>query len=180
METSSSVSVASITKHAGGRPKGTKNKRTFTERWMAARGISPLTASEVLAALGGELRYFKRALESEDDRVMLQALVFLVSMRDGKPAQQINVRSTSVVLNASDLEKARAIIAEIRRDANGIQDAPQTASPLQGNVQRVLEGDTGGIQRVYNSSQSETMLLEDEGGKGVVSVGDGEGAPESK
>jgi hypothetical protein len=81
---------------------------------MAARGINPLHASEVLARATDEMRTWKRLLADDDPRVVLQAMMFLVSMRDGKPAQQINVTSQNLTVSVDDIAKARAIVAELR------------------------------------------------------------------
>lgn len=100
-------------KRKRGRPPGKVNQ----DRWMAARGINPLIASEVLAQCVDERKAWARVLASEDDRVLLSALTFLVQMRDGKPSQSISVTSTNVNLNARDIETARTIVREIRGDA---------------------------------------------------------------
>lgn len=87
----------------------------YDERWFAARGINPLHAAEILAHVIDEKRVWKRIFESDDPRVVLQAMMFLVSMRDGKPAQQINVTSLGVTISTDEIEKARAIVREIVR-----------------------------------------------------------------
>lgn len=93
-----------------GRPKRDSEQVT---RWMAARGVEPLHAAMVLAQVGDERRLWARVLNSEDDRVVLAALTFLVSMRDGRPAQQINVTSVGVTISADEVSKARAIAREL-------------------------------------------------------------------
>jgi hypothetical protein len=73
-----------------------------------------LMAGEILANVVDERKVWTRLFNSQDDRVVLNALMFLVSMRDGRPAQQINVTSQSISISADSVRKAREIIAEIR------------------------------------------------------------------
>jgi hypothetical protein len=103
-------------------------------RYLAARGVNPLMAGQILSQVVDERRVWQRIFNSEDDRVVLQAIQFLMSMRDGKPAQQINVTSTSLQLNQSDLERARAIVREIRGDIPSLalaqpQPNPESTAP---------------------------------------------------
>lgn len=81
---------------------------------------------------------------------MLQALVYLMSMRDGKPAQQINVTSANINLNAADIAQARAIVAEIRGEFGGqvvetkALVAPKDGPGLDGEQPSImLAGDEG-------------------------------------
>jgi hypothetical protein len=83
-----------------GRPKGTyRVLRPSLDKWSAA---------QVLAS-ADERKLWARVLDSEDDRIVLDALKFLVVMRDGKPVQQINVNSTNVNISIEDIAKARLI-----------------------------------------------------------------------
>jgi hypothetical protein len=129
---------------------------------FSARGINPLTAYEILARVADERRTWKRILTSEDDRVVLQAMMFLTSMRDGKPAQQINVTSTSITLKAEDIARARAIVAEIRGEVSArppalLSDNVAPTSPLQAD-------DASG--HLHSTEQTgEPMLSGSEGGE---------------
>lgn len=98
-------------KRKRGRPKLDVQER---QRFWQARGLNPLHASEILARATDEMSTWKRILAEDDPRVVLQAMMFLVSMRDGKPAQQINVTSQSLNVTVDDIAKARAIVAELR------------------------------------------------------------------
>lgn len=49
--------------------------------------------------------------------MVLRAMMFLVSMRDGRAAQQINITSQSLNISAHDISEARAIVAELRGEA---------------------------------------------------------------
>ena len=97
----------------GGKRAGAGRRPRDAEKWIRARGISPASAAELLER-ADERRIWYRLLNSQDDRVVLDAVKFLTSMRDGKPAQRINVTSTQLQLNANDLDRARAIVREIR------------------------------------------------------------------
>jgi hypothetical protein len=82
------------------------------DKWVRARGLKPATAAEILER-ADERRLWYRLLRSDDDRIVLDAMKFLVSMRDGRPAQQINVTSVGVTVTADDIERARAIAREL-------------------------------------------------------------------
>lgn len=73
-----------------------------------------MAAAEILSHVVNERKVWHRILSTEDDRVLLQAMMFLTSMRDGKPAQSINVTSQSINVQLKDIDAARAIIREIR------------------------------------------------------------------
>jgi hypothetical protein len=145
-----------------GRPKGSANPRTV-ELWAKARGIHPATAAEILREVG-ERRLWARALESEEDRVMLDALKFLTTMRDGKPMQQINVTSMNMNVTAEDIARARSIAATLRATA----DESQLRS--EGAVINALVKSTDVDER-EGEEKAKPMLFGGEGAKkgGVVS-----------
>jgi hypothetical protein len=130
-------------------------------RWFRARGINPLTAGEILAKVRDERKLWERVLDSDDDRVLLQALMFLVSMRDGKPAQSINVASTVLHLGPGDIDKARAIVAEIRGD-----HSPSLSRSVDSDYDDIShsglvsqsEGSDPGVDTSDNSDQSSITL----------------------
>ena len=128
----------------GGKRVGAGRKRQTPEdlaRFWQARGYSPLHASEILARVTDERRIWHRILTSPDDRVLLQAMMFLTAMRDGKPAQQINVTSMSVNISADDISKARAIARELvqaREDSLDVRREEIAKPPL------MLSADEGG------------------------------------
>jgi hypothetical protein len=101
-------------KHGGYRQGAGRKPCDIDQKYLAARGIRPALAGEILGSLVDERALWRRVLGSNDDRIVLDALKFLVSMRDGKPAQQINVTSQSISLNVDDLAKARAIVRELQ------------------------------------------------------------------
>jgi hypothetical protein len=106
-----------------------------------------LDARLILGKLIDEREQWLRVFACEDERVILQALMFLVSMRDGKPAQQINVTSQSINVSVDDIAKARAIVREL--SGNGGNDLAEVTSAC--NVEELAKP---------------LMLREDEGGKG--------------
>jgi len=99
--------------HGGSRQGAGRKRLDLNERWFAARGIKPLHAAEILSHVADERALWQRVLSSEDDNVVLRALQFLVSMRDGKPAQQINVTSMTVSYTADEIARARAVVREL-------------------------------------------------------------------
>lgn len=127
-----SIEEPQSTRSWGGSRPGAGRRPRDAAKWIRARGLTPATASELLER-ADERRIWYRLLNSEDERVVLDAMKFLTSMRDGRPAQRFNITSTSVSLNARDIEAARAIVAEIR----GELDQPIASKPSAGgDVQR--------------------------------------------
>lgn len=77
---------------------------------------------------------------SDDERVSYQSLVFLVSMRDGRPAQQINVTTQNVTFSTDDIERARAIVREIRGDmSQRVSEQPSMAAGAAGLIVQTIE-----------------------------------------
>ena len=157
----------------GGRREGAGRKPMQPierERWLRARGINPLHASEILAHVVDERRLWQRVMASKDERVVLQALMFLVKMRDGAPAQQINLTSQSITVSVDDIEKARAIVREmtapmaVEACANGARDGLMTADTGD-------HGDESGsksidLLEIKRSEAPPLMLSSDEGERG--------------
>jgi hypothetical protein len=142
-ENNQSNSNNSIAPRKRGRPLGSTKAFARAMEWEA-RGVGPLKAHDVLM-MAGERKQWRRIFACEDERVILQAMVFLVSMRDGKPAQQINVTSQSISVSVDDIAKARAIVREL------------------------VDGISGGSPSVRGEEQAKheqpLMLCEGEGGK---------------
>lgn len=139
-----------------GRPKMSPIQR---DRWMRARGISPLMAAEILAKVVDERATWQRIFKCDDERVILQAMMFLVSMRDGKPAQQINVTSQNVTVTVDDVAKARAIVRELMSPSR-----PQPVLEAYDDAGHVGEGEANApIVRREETANAPLMLLADEG-----------------
>jgi hypothetical protein len=86
------------------------------DRWIAARGLSPATAAELLER-ADERRIWYRLLNSEDEAIVLRTITYLTDRRDGRAAQQINVTQFGVTITADEVAQARAIVRELRGDA---------------------------------------------------------------
>lgn len=110
-----------------GRPKGVKEsaprKRKVTRLEAQMRfqrlqqsGAMARTSARLLYALGDEgywLRLFEELEGLEDWRTIAELLKFHLQMRDGRPAQQINVTSANVTFSADEIEKARDVVREL-------------------------------------------------------------------
>jgi len=122
-----------------GRPLGSTKAYARAMVWQS-KGVGPLKANDVLL-MAGERKQWARVFDCPDERVILQALIFLTAMRDGKPAQQINVTSMSVNISADDISKARAIARELvqaREDSLDVRREEIAKPPL------MLSADEGG------------------------------------
>lgn len=144
-------------KRGGPRLGAGRKRNDYDAKWYAARGISPLMAGEILARVADERKVWSRILNSEDDRVVLQAMMYLMSMRDGKPAQSINVTSSNITLNAKDIESARAIIREIRGEAIPELGTSPNLGLSEGSPLQVDDAGAAGI------ADSGADIAEDEG-----------------
>jgi hypothetical protein len=124
--------------------------------------VGPLKANDVLLMID-ERRQWRRLFKSEDDRIVLGALTFLVSMRDGRPAQQINLTSLNISISAEDIASARAIAAELRggditgQPLDGKGDSPldEVSAPLMllGDDGGKEDGDGGGEEGLIDQNQ---------------------------
>jgi hypothetical protein len=114
METPAESREQQLSTHSGwgGRRAGAGRRPRDVDRWMRARGLKPAGAAEILER-ADERRIWHRLLRSQDDRIVLDAMKFLVSMRDGRPAQQINVTSMSVSVTAQEIAEARTVAQEL-------------------------------------------------------------------
>ena len=99
----------------GGRRPGAGRRPRDLDKWIAARGLKPATAAEILER-GDERAIWYRLLHSPDDGIVLRAVTYLTDRRDGRAAQQINVTSQSLTITADDVAKARAIVRELAGD----------------------------------------------------------------
>lgn len=137
-------------KSKGGARAGAGRKRLdIDSRWIEARGLRPASAAEILQ-WADERKLWRRILTSDDDRIVLDATKFLVMMRDGKPAQQINVTSTNVNMSVDEIARARSIVREIvgseyrptpiLTGAN-IDVAQSIASESQSGIEKPTEAD---------------------------------------
>jgi hypothetical protein len=96
----------------GGSRPGAGRRPRDVDRWIAARGLKPATAAEILER-ADERRIWYRLLHSEDDGIVLRTVTNLTDRRDGRPAQQINVTSLNVQFTPAEIERARAVAREL-------------------------------------------------------------------
>jgi hypothetical protein len=94
--------------------------------------MSPATAAEILERAGERQKWY-RLLDSQDDSIVLRAMMYLTDRREGRPAQQVNITSQSVHLDVKDLERARAIVREIRGESS-----PNLEQAVQGNPKGLM------------------------------------------
>ena len=99
----------------GGRRRGAGRRPRDIDKWFAARGLKPATAAEILDR-ADERRIWYGLLDSDDEAIALRALTYLTDRRDGRAAQQINVTQIGVTITADEIERARAIVRELRGD----------------------------------------------------------------
>jgi hypothetical protein len=96
----------------GGRRRGAGRRPRDLDRWIAARGLKPATAAEILER-ADERAIWYRLLHSEDEAIVLRTITYLTDRREGRPAQQINVTSLGVQVSASDIAQAKAVVREL-------------------------------------------------------------------
>jgi hypothetical protein len=98
----------------------------------------------------------------------MQAWLALVAWRDGKPAQKINVTSTNIHIDATQVESARLVARELSRML-APQSLLESQAPLEGDAKM-------GAQESYNGEvspnaesfeQAQTMLSGSQGGERV-------------
>ena len=118
-------------REGSGRPVGSKSRGAPLTRdelkirlqRLVDNGALGNTSRAVLAAIGVEetwIRLMTRMEQEGENSQLSDALKFHQQMRDGRPAQQINVTSMSVRFSADEIARARAIVREM---------VPQTPLP---------------------------------------------------
>jgi hypothetical protein len=112
----------------GGRRRGAGRRPRDVDKWIAARGLRPATAAEILER-ADERAIWYRLLHSDDDAIVLRAVTYLTDRRDGRSAQQINVTQFGVTVSADEISKARAIVRELVGSSSALpaQDADPEA-----------------------------------------------------
>jgi hypothetical protein len=96
----------------GGRRPGAGRRPRDVEKWIAARGLKPATAAEILER-ADERRIWYRLLNSEDEGVVLRTITYLTDRRDGRAAQQINITGAVAHFTPAEIERARAVVREL-------------------------------------------------------------------
>ena len=110
----------------GGKRGGAGRRPRDIDRWIAARGLKPATAAELLER-ADERRIWYRLLHSKDETVVLRALTYLTDKRDGRAAQQIKVTTVGVTVSAEQIERARSLVRELNCQVGLVINA---AAPL--------------------------------------------------
>jgi hypothetical protein len=96
----------------GGKRRGAGRRPRDLEKWIAARGLKPATAAEILER-ADERRIWYRLLNSEDEAIALRALMYLTDRRDGRASQQINITGAVAHFAPEQIDRARAIVREL-------------------------------------------------------------------
>jgi hypothetical protein len=95
----------------GSRPGAGRRPRDL-DKWIAARGLKPATAAEILER-ADERRIWYKLLHSEDEGVVLRTITYLTDRRDGRSAQQINITGAVAHFSPAEIERARAVVREL-------------------------------------------------------------------
>lgn len=138
-----------------GRPVGARDRGQRMSRKVLAERLARLLqdhsaggfGARVLNALGNErwfLELVSRAESDRDTRTLIELGKFLVQMRDGRPAQQINVTSFGVQVTTSEIESARAIARSLRGDTIRPVSKPDDVPNDGASHRLMLSGDDGG------------------------------------
>lgn len=116
-----------------GRPKGSYNKMpqiNLAERLqrLASNGGLRDTARRVLDAIHAEETWVRLITNLEREKeyhALIETMKFLTSMRDGRPAQQININSRTITISADTIAHARSVVQSLRYDIES-----ETTTPL--------------------------------------------------
>lgn len=89
-------------------------------RQLLDRPLPNVRAHNVLD-LVNEAQLWARLLGSDDERVVMNSLMYLTDRRDGKPTQNINMQSINVNISAEQIARARQLASEIACELAGEQ-----------------------------------------------------------
>jgi hypothetical protein len=148
-QTESSENQTAQGRRGGARQGAGRKRMNYDARTLSARfaGYTPMHAGVILSQCCDERKVWTRILTSEDDRCVLAAMQFLVSMRDGRPAQQINLTSFNLSVSAEDIASARAIVRELRGEHSPVvlpRRESESQSEEMAKAPLMLSGDEGG------------------------------------
>jgi hypothetical protein len=107
----------------GGKRPGAGRRPRNVEKWIAARGLKPATAAEILER-ADERRIWYKLLHSDDENIVLRTIVYLTDRREGRPAQQINVTGGIVHVTPDEIERARAVARELMGQSRELVQPP--------------------------------------------------------
>jgi hypothetical protein len=124
----SSDKTQSLSSSWGGKRRGAGRRPRDIDKWIAARGLKPASAAEILDR-ADERRIWHRLLHSEDENVVLRTIMYLTDRRDGRSAQQINITQVGFQFSAEDIAKARAVVREISAGTPRVLEAVPATPP---------------------------------------------------
>ena len=113
----------------GGKRRGAGRRPRDIAKWIAARGLKPASAAEILDR-ADERRIWYRLLHSEDENVVLRTIIYLTDRRDGRSAQQINITQIGVQFSLEEIARARAVIRELSPGAPQVLEAVPATPPI--------------------------------------------------
>ena len=108
----------------GGRRTGAGRRPRDVEKWIAARGLKPATAAEILER-ADERRIWYRLLHSDDENVVLRTITYLTDRRDGRAAQQINITGAVAHFAPEEIGRVRGLVRELSSGAPPVLEAVQ-------------------------------------------------------
>lgn len=112
----------------GGRRTGAGRRPRDMERWIAARGLKPATAAEILER-ADERRIWYRLLHSDDENVVLRTITYLTDRRDGRPAQQLNITGAVAHFTPDEIGRVGALVRELSPGSPRVLEAVQATVP---------------------------------------------------
>jgi hypothetical protein len=111
----------------GGRRRGAGRRPRDVDKWIAARGLKPASAAEILER--AERRIWYRLLHSDDDGIVLRTITYLTDRRDGRAAQQINVTQIGFQFSTEEIARVRGLVRELSPGAPQVLEAVQESRP---------------------------------------------------
>jgi len=108
----------------GGRRTGSGRRPRDVEKWIAARGLKPATAAEILER-ADERRIWYRLLHSDDEGIVLRTITYLTDRRDGRAAQQINITGAVAHFSSEEIGRVRGLVRELSSAAPQFLEAVQ-------------------------------------------------------
>jgi hypothetical protein len=140
-----------VGKRGGKRAGAGRKPMDMDARFLAARAnVTPIHARAVLSQLIDEREVWRKIFASDDERVLLNAMTFLVSMRDGRPAQSIQVTSMNVTFTADDIARAKSVARELSAQFDDADKSVPTVneSLLDDSGLPLMLSDGGGVKGV--------------------------------
>jgi hypothetical protein len=122
----------------GGKRRGAGRRPRDLDKWIAARGLKPATAAEILDR-ADERRIWHRLLHSEDENIVLRTVIYLTDRRDGRPTQQLNVTSLNVQFTPEEIARARAVVRELSLGAPKALEVVPATPPIANGLSHAMD-----------------------------------------